>query len=238
MSKFAFFDVDNTIYNGYSTSDFYFFLMNQGIAGNWVKSDDQRIGKQFSSGKIDYSEASRQVVTLQARALRGVNVSKIKHYQRQFMSLKQRLFPWVKEVFDLLENSNFQIHLISAAAQPSIQAIANYLGTDKFYTSELEIENDTFTGEVKHMLNNEAKTKAIHQVLAKSKIKSLTFGFGDSTGDIDMLSNTDESFVINPHQEELIEFAEKNGWHLVTNDTITSKINAVLRNENNSPSNS
>ena len=228
MNRYAFFDVDNTIYDGYSTSGFYLFLVDKGICSSKIKEEDEELGKLYFDGKIDYTVASQRVVELQAEAIKGFTVEKVAELGDEFVKKGAKLFPFVKDLFTLLEENNFQTYLISAAASPSIEAIARFLGIDKYFASILEIKANKYTGGVSQMTNNEEKKHAIHRVMGKLNDISLKLGFGDSTGDVEMLSAVDYAFVINPHQEEITKIAKDKKWFLTTSDTIISEVRKIL----------
>ena len=128
----------------------------------------------------------------------------------------------------IADNYRF-VGLLSASPNPIIEAIGRYLKTDNYFSSELEIKNNKYTGRVIRILSNEAKKQAIHGILDHSLIKSLKLGFGDSTGDIEMLSFVDHAFVINPHQEEIKTIAKKSKWNLVDSNNIISTLKKIIK---------
>lgn len=228
MNKYAFFDVDNTIYNGYSTSDFCLFLANQGICSKSVIEKVEELVEFYSSGKIDYTTASIQATQLLTDALKGFTLGEVTQLGDSFVTKGAKLFPFVIELFGLLEEHGFQTYLISAAANPCIEAIARFLKTDKYFASELEIIADKYTGKILKMLNNEEKRHTIRHIMGHLSENSLKLGFGDSTGDTQMLLSVNHAFVINPHQKEIIKLAKEMKWSLGTNETILSEVRKTL----------
>jgi HAD superfamily hydrolase (TIGR01490 family) len=224
MANYAFFDIDNTIYDGYTTSGFYLFLARRGIKTQSTLNQDRVIGQLYRSGQIDYSEATRRVIHLQAQIIKGLSVEQVNQLQDQFIQNNPRIFPWVKPLFRLLESRNFTAYLLSAAASPIAQAVARYLHTDKYFTSELEIKHGKYTGNVLNILNDEAKSQTIHRILGHLSQSSYKIGFGDSTGDLAMLELMDDAFVINPHQPQMKTLVRKNHWHLVTHANILHQV--------------
>lgn len=221
MHKYAFFDIDHTIYNGYCTSDFYLFLAKKGYIKNtaYVYKKDKEIGVNYHGKKIDYAEASRQVVQLTADILKGVSKRNVNHWKKEFMKEHNKLFSWVQPLFTYLENNGYFIYLISAAASPPVEAIAEYLKTDKFYASNLNLVNGVYSGKVELMLNYEEKTKLIHRITSYLE-HSFKIGFGDSIGDIDMLKHMNESFLFKPKTDELKIRAKKERIHIVNGKDI------------------
>lgn len=221
MKKYAFFDVDQTLYNGYCTSTFYLFLANRHYIKNEddIYTKDKQLGKDFELGKMDYAEISKQVVLITAEILKGTEEEIVKKWQKEFMTYHNNLFGWVKDLFNLLKEKNFQIYLISGGASPGINAIASYLKIDNVHASNLVIKNGIYTGETEQFLNYEEKTKLIHRIIGHLP-HSFKIGFGDSVGDVDMLSYMDKSFLYNPQSQELKKIAEEKQWHIVNENTI------------------
>lgn len=221
MHKYAFFDIDNTIYDGYCTSDFYLFLAKEGYLKNtdYVYKKDKEIGENYYSGKIDYAETSRQVVQLTADILKDVSKQDVNLWKKKFMKSHGKLFSWVKPLFTYLENNGYFIYLVSAAASPPVEAVSEYLKTNKFYASNLTLVKDVYSGNVELMLNYEEKTKLIHRITSHLE-HSFKIGFGDLLGDIDMLKQMNEAFLFNPKIEELKTLAKKEGIHIVNGKNI------------------
>lgn len=229
MKKYAFFDVDNTLYKGYSVTDFYLFLADKGHKSKWAYSQDEEIGRYYRSGKINYEEASIRVAKVLARCVSGLTIRQVDEYKKEFMETKERLNPWVKDIFNVLEGKGFTIYLISASPNPNIEAIADYLKCDKYSTSELELKNGKYTGKILNMLNYEEKLHKIHRILGHLTKNSFKIGFGDSSGDVDMLSLMDEAFLYQPHQKKLIQVAKNRGWRVVNENNILETVKQVLR---------
>ncbi len=230
MSKYAFFDVDSTIYDGYCTSDFYLFLAKNKYIDNpeFVFQRDKEIGEDYYNKRIDYAEASRQVVQLTADILKGRRVDEVVAWGKHFVSEHDKLFEWVPELFNYLETNGYTIYLISAAANPPIQAIADFLKSDRVYASGLEVKEGAYTGRVELMLNYDEKVKLIHS-LTKHLTDAYKIGFGDSMGDVDMLSQMAVSFLYKPKVEELISLASEKGWFLVNETTIIDTVKSNIR---------
>jgi HAD superfamily phosphoserine phosphatase-like hydrolase len=175
--KTCFFDIDQTIYDGYSTFDLCIFLSKNGVGEN-IEKKAEKLGKLYFSGKISYTEATRRIIELQAEALTGLQINEVVNLQDKFITKSNRLFPWVKELFSLLEKNGFVIYLISAAASPSAEAVARSLKTDKFFASKLEIKNKKYTGKVLKILNDHEKQHVISNVLAEIDGDGLKIGLG------------------------------------------------------------
>lgn len=221
MKRYAFFDVDQTIYNGFCTSTFYLFLAKNHYVKDTdvIYKKDRQIGVDFKNGKLNYAEISEKVVLLTADILKGIEEKKVIEWQEEFMVHHNNLFPWVKDLFNLLKEKEYEIYFISGGASPGINAVATYLEIDKVYASNLSIKNGIYTGEVEVFLNYEEKTKLIHRIVGHLP-NSFKIGFGDSMGDVDMLSHMNVSFLYNPQNATLKKIAAEKHWYIVNAESI------------------
>ena len=227
MKKYAFLDQANTLYKGYSASDFYLYLHDQGHVGDWILENNKEMFDGYKSGRLSYSEASRMIVQLVADVVKEIYPEVLKKMKRQFMT-EDRLFPYSVPLIKLLHEHGFKCIVISADPSPTVEALANFLELDTYYASELEKTGNEYTGKVLNVLNDEDKKAQVEKILSDINEPHITFGFGDSTGDIHMLSAVDHAFVVNSHQEELDRVAKEKGWNMVTSESILSKVEKVL----------
>jgi len=226
-SGFVFFDIDNTIYDGYVTSDFYLFLADIGVFSLHVYEEERNIVKAFQARKIDYAEATRRAIRLTAKYLKGQTLVTLAVYQQAFLQSRVHLFPWVYEVFKLLQRAGLEPVLVSGAAEPAVSPIADRLGVSFCYTSKIISENGIFTGECGKIINYEEKRKVVlHHT--KSYPTVLKIGFGDSEGDLAMLMAMDEAFLYCPRDPALIRQAEQHRFLIVDENSIYNTIEQVL----------
>jgi len=122
MKNFAFFDVDNTIYDGYSTPKFILFLSDNKLIPRNIRDEHDEIVRKFISGKIDYEEAVIKAVELCAQALKGQTVDTVNKWKKDFAHERNLLFPWVNNLFSLLKNKDYKIYFISGSARPAVES--------------------------------------------------------------------------------------------------------------------
>lgn len=227
MKKYAFFDIDNTLYDGYTTAGFYLFLADNKLAPNGVYEKDKEIAKLYQSGKIDYAEGTRGVIKLMAQVLKGKKKEKVDQWKKDFIKERNRFFPWVDELLSLLRERHYIIYLISAAAKPSVEAVADFLRVKRSFASDLVIKDCLYTGEIREILNYEEKKKLIQRIVGRLG-KSKKIGFGDSSGDIEMLSSMDIPFLYNPQSEDLKRIAQEKGWFIVNKGNILKVVKSKI----------
>ena len=228
MSNYAFFDVDQTIYDGYSTPDFYLYLVSQGFGGDWTIKKDKEIGELYGSGQISYKIAGEKVTQLLADTIKGHEVDEINHFAKQFLMVKNKLKPFAVELITMLKRNDHQTILVSGSTTPSVEAIRHVSGADKILCTKLEIGNNKYTGQVSQMLDDIEKKKAILDEYKLDNPDSIKLGFGDSTGDVPMLSLCDHVFVITPHQEDMIALSKAKRWNLVSNENVLEIVKQIL----------
>lgn len=212
MKKFAFFDVDNTIYNGYTAGDFLAFLDSQDLINKTIYGQVLQATDDYLSKRIDYNEISQRVLDLASLAVKEKTISEIETLVGQFFKNKKEVFkPWVEEVVKHLEKKDYKIILISAGPEYMIKEIAKLIKADKYYATSIEIIDDKYTGKETHLIHNGEKLEIIKKLTLDKDTR--TIGFGDSTGDIPMLEYVDQAFVVkNDHHTEMIDYAHKKNW--------------------------
>ncbi|MDH7476478.1 MAG: HAD-IB family hydrolase [Microgenomates group bacterium] len=230
IKKLAFFDQDNTIYQGFSMHDFYLFMADNQYVGRWIYDQHIKIQNLYREGKLNYRQAGQQVIQLTADALAGKNIKEVAKIGKKFLRNGEKIFSWVKPVLKFLEKNNFETYIISASAEPVVKAVGEHIQIGNYFASLLEIKDGYYTGKVINYLDFEEKQKKIKKILGKNSHRLLKIGFGDSTGDIDMLSEMNQAFIINPHQKEILDLAKKRGW-LVAQEakTIIEEIKKTLK---------
>lgn len=228
MKKYAFFDVDQTIYNGYLTSSFTNYLGKEKLIDKKFLELNIQLQDEYEKGLLSYNDSVVKIISLQAEALKGKRKNDISKITDHFLIENNRFFPYAKELFKMLYKSNFQSYLISGAASPLIEAVGRLFNIDKYFASELELIENFYTGKVIKFLNAENKHNTIKNIIGEEIKKHFSLAFGDSLGDIEMLSIVNHAFVINPHQKEMIEISKNNKWFLVTSKNIISYVKLML----------
>jgi HAD superfamily hydrolase (TIGR01490 family) len=227
MKKYAFFDLDGTLYDGYTTSAFYLFLVKKKLAPDSVIGEHKEMLDQFHSGKIEYREVCERILNLAARVLKGQDEETVNGWIRMFFEEEGKFCPWVESLLKTLKEKEFKFFLISGTMKPFADLVAVLLGIEKTFSSEFEIENGIYTGKVKSILHFEAKKKLVSQLVEDMK-DSEKIGFGDSTGDVEMLSSMNVSFVYKPFEKNMIEISNEKGWNIVDENNILEIVEAKI----------
>lgn len=227
MYKLAFFDVDQTIYPGYSMADFYHTPDVKNLLGPDFFQEDLEIGQLYKSGQITYAEAGARAARLCASSVKGQSVETVTKLANSFVQI-HGVKPFVGSLFSLLHQSDYTIILVSGSVDYIVKAIANHTTADLYHATTPELDlNKTYTGNITHQLDDIEKEKIIKQNYDLAHATVLAFG--DSTGDIPMLSLADHAFIINPHQAELHQLIQQHpNYYLVNENNILDTISSLI----------
>lgn len=219
MQKAAFFDVDYTLYNGYLASNLTRFLTEKGYADRALIQKELELQKEYALGTIDYREAARRALQLNADAVKGRTPDEATTWLAEFITDYNVIYPWAFPLMEALKQKDYEIYLISAALDFSVKVVAEILGIERYYGSTALIEDGIYTGELEHILNFEEKHHLLRQLLQETKHEKHV-GFGDSAGDVDMLEAMHVAIVYNPKSQDLVSLANERGWFIANEDTI------------------
>lgn len=221
--KYAFFDVDYTLYNGYLSNDFDLFLVEAGHVPEAVANDEKALTEAFVNGEIGYREAVERALQIHAICVKGRSVKDIEALGLEFIKRHDKLFSWVKEGMRHLKERGYSIYLISASPLTAIKPIAEVIGADKFFGTALTIKDGVYTGAVETILNYEEKHRLVESLVAKT-LGDFHVGFGDSIGDVDMLTHMDKAVLHEPKSPELLDLAKEKNWIVADRDSMLTVI--------------
>lgn len=222
--KYAFFDVDNTIYDGYTASELITFIeQNESRPG--LKEKYSSYLSDYQSRRLDYNQASQLILDLVSELLSGRTRDEALRIVDKMIEQKETIFnDWVSKVLDYLKKDGYQIILVSAGPDIAIEQISQMLEADRYFASKIPISNGKYDGTSVHVLNELEKTKSIKGILGEDDV---SIAFGDSTGDIPMMEMADQAFVVeNDHHSEMTDYAKEKKW------IIFSKAEQVIDNLN------
>ena len=214
MQKIAFFDVDKTIFRGYSENILFEYIEKNNILRNHPYTKIMGINKKYANRELTYNDAVDNVIETIANSVKGETVEKMADVAGQVLKENEDLFEkWFFPVYDKLKKKDFKCVLISGATEIIIKNIAEYIDKDiEYYCTKLVIEDAKYTGAISVRMNGISKREIIENTEAYSK-DVLTLGFGDSPGDIPMLEVVDHAFLFEQEDHpEMIEVAKDKGW--------------------------
>ncbi len=216
MKKYAFFDFDGTLYNGFSTNRFVIYLAGKLPDSEWALAQEKDIIDSYRSGKLNYRDGTFRITELQAKLLKGFDEAEIRNLSQEFWDYeKNNIYSWVPGLISFLKEKDYTVYLVTASITPNIEVISGLLNVDRIFSTSFVIEDGRYNGNVLQILDSDTKSEVLKEFISTIPKTNFKIGFGDSTGDIGMLALMDKSFVVNAHQEELKVMAKDKGWVLL-----------------------
>ena len=210
MKKIAFFDFDNTIYNGYTYQDFIDYTAETIIKTNKFQNKTKHI-LQITSNYNDIVSGIAEVV---GEIIKGWSHKEFEEYCRISCN-RRKILDWVIPVTDFLKSINFENIIVTASFEEMVADSLEVLQIDKTYCSLFDLVNQKYSGKIKLLLNDHKKVKVIKSEISNKDTFSIAFG--DSVGDIPMLDAVDLAFLVRSNNLEIENIAKQRGWFLGAN---------------------
>ncbi len=203
--KIICYDIDGTL-----TTEMLFVPLVASEHETGILSDESyanivEILKLYKAGGIAYEDAVQRLIERHASGLTGNELVDVENHAVDFIESHTQLFrAFGRQVIDALRNTS---HQLAVTAEPLYvaRAVASHLGLDNVYATEYQVAAGRFTGNISISLAHRSQKS---QLLSRYSIHA---AFGDSEGDIDMLSSAKHPICISP-SAELKALAEANGW--------------------------
>lgn len=228
----AFFDVDQTLYNGYSSRQFFYYVAQKRGLKHLIK-DRKQLDLAIQQGKVDQHQTATKAMDLAALVVKDLSLEEVEQLATTVVQTEGLFFPWVEPLISYLQDKQFKIYLVSAAVEPMICAIAKELELEHYFASTLEIVDGMYTGALSHLRNSEAKQEKIAEIMSGMSETSTVIAFGDGPGDIPMLRAADQAFVVSPVEftDVILSEAEKHHWPILKHETALEQVQKVLESE-------
>lgn len=228
QKKIAFFDIDKTIYNGYLIFPLAEYFFKEHAISNDIVDSLYYDLHLYRSKQVSYETTVENFNAHLAMGLKNHQPDSIFRATTTFLGTEEggNFFPFAEPLMKLLKRS-YDIYLVTGEVQCVGNAVADYFSLSGYVSTEMEVVNGMFSGNISRSLaKKEGKRDAIGHILSRYSHDG-SLAFGDSEGDIDMLSKVAHAFCINA-TEGLLEVAYSSGWHIVTPSTIIEEVKKLL----------
>jgi len=226
--KIALFDIDRTIYDGYLIFPLAEYFSAKNLVGKDVVGALYQDLHLYRSGEVNYETTVENLNIHWAAGLKGHSPDSVLMLTETFLGTEGagNFFPFAQPLMDLLRNTH-DIYFVTGEVQCVGKAVAEYFSAQGSISSEMEVENGVFTGNIgRSLAKKEGKRDAIEHMIDAYPYES-SLAFGDSDGDIELLSKVNHAFCINP-TEALEKIAVSRGWHRVTPLSVLEMVKEVL----------
>lgn len=224
----VFFDVDNTLVDGFSILFFANYLAKRGLLATSRLAAMNKDLQDFPVHK-DYKKFADDVVQNYSEGLRGLPKTAVEKAGRQFAPKYMRhLYPYSSELTNLMNNHGYTI-AVSGAPKEAFEPIAQRLGICETHLLEAEVVDGYYTGKIGvNMALNSEKIKAVKQVRARGLNMANSYAFGDSIHDLPILQAASYPFVVGNRDSQLAELALVNNWAQVDSENILQTVKGTL----------
>jgi HAD superfamily hydrolase (TIGR01490 family) len=221
MNKYAFFDVDGTLYEGYTANDFIISSVKDDFCDSEMEQRMKKVVESLSNGTLNYHNASQKIMDIMGEIVKDKTEAEVNEKVDKFLEQKG-LNKWFEPIYRQLKEKDFKIYLVSGGASFIIKRLAQKIDEDIIALStEYKLNSDgTYIGEIVEILNGEKKAIKLREIMGEKGLRKniYSIGFGDSSGDIEMLRETDQGYLYKP-SEKLLEFINEEGFKVFNDET-------------------
>lgn len=227
--KIALFDIDGTIYKGSIIFQLTKYQLKEKTISESVQDNFHKNLQLYQEKRVNYGNFANNLVAHWAKGLKGISYIAVLEQTKCFFKNKgNNFFPFFKRIVALLEKTH-DIYFVTGEPKFVAQVVAGLYKITGFLSSELEIENGVFTGNIKKFLaKREEKQIAIKELLATHHLKQ-SFAFGNAEGDIGMLNLVEFPICINP-TSGLREKAIKENWQITKPKNVEKIVSSLFLN--------
>ncbi|MBU0758527.1 MAG: haloacid dehalogenase-like hydrolase [Nanoarchaeota archaeon] len=227
--KLAIYDIDKTLYNGYSTVEFIEYLHKKRLFRQENYNNIMQLLEGLKTGETSYFRTAHQYVMETAEGLVGQDKDKINVFAKEFFD-RSRLFSFSEDLVRIMKKYHYYNLILSNSLIEVLSPIKDYLRMDGLLGIELETSQGKYTGNINSEMHFESGKKGTLAKFLKSNRFTLdmSFGFGDSEHDIAFLEDVKNPVVISP-RDELKIHAEKYNWTVAGPNDVLKKVEMILR---------
>lgn len=227
MIKFiALFDIDNTMYEGFSYFELLEKQVNEGLIDKQVFDNAKASMRKYKSKLQDYETTIVELLDVYAAGLKGKKYDVVLESTKQFYRNSKKFFSYIEPTIGELRNSH-DIALVTGEPQFVAEAVAELFKLESYYSSKYEVQAGKFTGSVKsYLASRHEKHDAIKHLMQGHGAKN-SFAFGDSEGDIEMLRAVEYPICLNC-TDGLRNIAEKEHWHIPNIQNVTELVKKLM----------
>ena len=212
----ALFDLDNTLIAGDSDHGWGEFLVGKKIVdADYYKQMNDQFYQDYQNGQLDMSA----YLEFSLAPLGKLSYAELKQLHSQFMV--EVIEPlWLTKAETLLQkhrDSGDTLMLITSTNRFVVEPICNKLNVEHLIATELEQQNDQYTGQVSGIPSyKEGKVTRLNQWLEQSDLDMAGSSFySDSINDLPLLKIVDHPVAVDPCPQ-LREVALQRGWDILS----------------------
>lgn len=193
--RYAVFDWDNTVRDGYTLFSWIDYLSKEGILESEIQICIKNMGIQYTNGIITHDQYANYACQEYTKAIKGKNVSLLTSKLANYMLIDQKkIFPFAKEVFKLLSEHHILSVVISGAPLFIIEKYQKEFFIDQIYAFVAQKNDGIYNGKIETNFGYN-KEFVIRQLVNRYDEEPF-MAFGDSWSDIPLLKSAKYPFCV------------------------------------------
>lgn len=193
--KYAIFDWDNTVRNGYTLFSWIDYLCQKRILNADLQRHIERLSFRYEAGYISHDMYAKQACFEYAEAIKGMNKTDLLSHLPSYMSTdRKNIFSFCKNVFQKLGELKIDIYIVSGAPSFIIEKYQKEFNIKKIFAFDVFSFNGRYTNVIKSNFGYNKKA-AVRYLTAKYGEPPFV-GFGDSESDISFLKVSRNPFCV------------------------------------------
>ncbi|MDQ7825938.1 MAG: HAD family phosphatase [Candidatus Eremiobacteraeota bacterium] len=235
-APYALFDFDGTLSRGFISMDFLDYAHEKGLYSDKEYRHQMDILDKYKNKTMSYDDWVEEWGRSWARGLEGRKQSDLDAAAKVFFeSFKGNIYPEAERIVAELRSRGYSTVMVSAGVSETADIAGRELGFDAVIATRCKVIDGVYTGELATSLHTASgKGKMVDEL--EAAYGAPTFAFGDSSGDIGMLSRSRHPVCLNPNSE-LRTVARQKGWERMPISSGVTYLQDVLAREASSPLN-
>lgn len=209
----AFFDIDGTLYReGLITEIFKKLITYEIILPEKWYNDVRPEYQKWDKRQGNYDNYLLKMAGIYVEAIKGLHRTQVEFIAKKVVEQKgDRVYTYTRDRIKWHREKGHKLITISGSPYELVKEMALKHGFDDCMGAiYLLNDNDCYSGEVVPMWDSNSKNDAINQMADKYDIDlSKSYAYGDTSGDLSMLSMVGNPVCVNP-TKELITMVQKN----------------------------
>jgi len=218
--KVALFDLDGTIFRGFSTHVYADFLTSRNLMH---KKSAKKIKELFASyyrKEIPYRKMVGDLAIFWGEGLKGFKKKEVKKAAFEY-DVKKHLYGFTPPFMKLLKENGFKTILITGANEEIVEPVIKATGIEEHYSTTFKVKNGIYTGEVEFLCTMpEVKQKMVDEIEKEYGLEGAVGG-GDTDHDIPILERVKFPIAIFPN-EALERAAKERNWLIIKDESVES----------------
>ena len=210
--KAAFFDIDGTIYREGLITEMFKKMVNYELIDStkWY-SDVRPAFLNWDKRVGDYDVYLLKMVEVYVEAVKGLTREQLKYVAKRVIEQKgERVYTFSRNQIKLHQSNGNKVIAISGSPLELVSEMSRKYQMDDYKGTVYKIdEKGYYNGEIIPMWDAVSKEQAILEMTKKYNIDlNESYAYGDTAGDLTMLSMVGHPYAINPTRELIQKISE------------------------------